>query len=86
MNNKLDFPVTSKINEESCVRDFTNDMDNGKYVCIYIYIYIDKVGLEDWITFHEAGFEIIDGYYFDSGLNNTIHNVINNLYDLRLNL
>ena len=25
-------------------------------------IYIDKVGLEDLITFHEAEFEIIDGY------------------------
>ena len=34
----LDFPSTSRINEESGVRYFTNDMDNG-------IVYIDKVGL-----------------------------------------
>ena len=79
MNNKLDSPLTSKINEESGVRDFTNDMENE-------IIYVDKVGLKDLITFHEAEFEIIDGYYFNSGRNNRINNVIKNLYDLRLEL
>ena len=54
------------------------------YMCIYIYIYIDKVGLEDSVTFHEAEFEITDGYYFNSGRNNIFNNVIDNLYDLRL--
>ena len=49
-------------------------------------IYIDKVGLEHLIAFHEAGFEIIDGYYYNSGRNNEINNVIKNLYDLRLKL
>ena len=39
-------------------------------------IYIDKVGLEDLITFHDAEFEIIDGYYFNEGRNNKINNVI----------
>ena len=56
MNKNLDFPLTSKLNEDSGVRDFTNQMDNE-------IIYIDKVGLEDLITFHKAEFEIIDGYY-----------------------
>ena len=28
LNKHLDFPLTSKLNEESGVRDFTNDMDN----------------------------------------------------------
>ena len=51
-------------------------MDNG-------IIYIDKVGLEDIITFHEAEFEIIDGYYYDQGRNNTINHVIEDLYNLR---
>ena len=32
-------------------------MDNG-------IIYIDKVGLEGIITYHEAEFEIIGGYYY----------------------
>ena len=54
-------------------------MDNG-------IIYIDKVGLEDLITFHEVEFEIIDGYYYDQGRHNTINHVIEDLYNLRLKL
>ena len=46
LNKHLDFPFTSKINEDG-IRDFTNDMSNG-------IIYIDKVGSEDLITFHDA--------------------------------
>ena len=75
LNKYLDFPLTSKLNDNG-VRDFTNDMDNE-------LIYIDKVGLEDLITFHDAEFEIIDGYYFNEGRNNNINQVIKYLYDLR---
>ena len=78
LNKHLDFPLTSKTNEDG-VRDFTNDMDNET-------IYIDKVGLEDLITFHDAEFEIIDGYYFNEGRNNTINKVIEELYNLRVKL
>ena len=49
-------------------------------------IYIDKVGLEDLITFHEAEFEIIDGYYYNDGRNDTINRVIEDLYNLRIKL
>ena len=49
-------------------------------------IYIDKVGLEDLIEFHEAEFEIIDGYYYNDGRNETINHVIEDLYNLRLKL
>ena len=49
-------------------------------------IYVGKIELEDSITFHEAEFEITDGYYYNSGRNNLINNVIKNLYDLRLEL
>ena len=49
-------------------------------------IYIDKVGLEELITYHEAEFEIVDGYFYNEGRNNTINNVIKYLYDLRNNL
>ena len=79
LNKHLDFPLTSKMNEDRGVRDFINEMDNG-------IIYIDKVGLEDLMTFHEAGFEIIDGYYYDQGRNNKINHVIKDLYNLRLKL
>ena len=79
LNKHLDSPLTSKINEDSGVRDFINEMDNET-------IYIDKVGLEDIITFHEAEFEIIDGCYYNQGRNNTINHVIEDLYNLRKNL
>ena len=75
----MDFPLTSKLNEDSGVRDFINEMDNG-------ISYIDKVGLEELLTYHEAEFEIIDGYYYDQGRNNTINHVIEDLYNLRLKL
>ena len=54
-------------------------MDNG-------IIYIDKVGLEELITYHEAEFEIIDGYYYNEGRNNTINHVIKDSYGLRKKL
>ena len=38
------------------------------------------------IGFHDAQFEIIDGYYCNDGRDNTINSVINDLYNLRLNL
>ena len=49
-------------------------------------IYIDKVGLEEIIEYHQAEFEIIDGYYYDQGRNNTINHVIEDLYNLRLKM
>ena len=52
----LDFPLTSNINGKSGVRDFITEMENA-------IIYIDKVGLEEIITYQEAEFGIIDGYY-----------------------
>ena len=87
LNKHSDFPLTSKSNEDG-VRDFINDMENAiiLYIYIYIYICIDKAGLEDWITFHEAEFEIIDGYYYNSGRNNKLDNSIKKLYDVRLKL
>ena len=78
LNKHLDFPLTSKLNEDG-VREFTNGMNNE-------IIYTDKACLEDLITFHEAEFEVIDGYYFNSGRNNRINVVIEDLYNLRLRL
>ena len=54
-------------------------MDNG-IICI------DKVGLEELITYHGAEFEIIDGYYYNAGRNNTINHVVEDLYNLRKNM
>ena len=74
----LDSPLTSKTNENG-VRDFINDMENE-------IIYVGKAGLEDLVTFHEAEFEITDGYYLNNGRHNKINNVIKNLYDLKRKL
>ena len=54
-------------------------MENG-------IVYIDKVGLEDIITHHEAEFEIIGGYYYGQGRNHIINHAIEGLYNLRLKL
>ena len=40
LNRHLDFPLTNKFNEETGVRDFVNEMENG-------IIYIGKAGLGD---------------------------------------
>ena len=45
-----------------------------------------KVGLQSLITYHEAEFEVLDGYYFDSCRNNKINDVIKDLHDLRKKL
>ena len=60
LNRHLDFPLSSKLNEESGVREFINEMDNG-------ITYIDEVGLEELIEYHKAEFETIDGYYYNEG-------------------
>ena len=75
----MGFPLPSNLQEDSGVRDFINEMDYG-------IIYIDKVGLGELITYHEAEFEIIGGYYYGQGRNHTINHVIGDLYNLRLKL
>ena len=47
LNKHLDFPLTRKINEETGARYFLDEMEHD-IICI------DKVGLEDLITFHET--------------------------------
>ena len=49
-------------------------------------MYWCKVGLEDLIEFHDAQFEIIDGYYYTGGRNETINHVIEYLNNVRLKL
>ena len=49
-------------------------------------IYIDKIGLEELVEYHKAGFEIIDGYYYINIKNNTTNHVIKDLCDLRKKL
>ena len=69
------FPFLSKYSEHG-VRMFSNDL-------IDQILYIDKTALEDAILFQDITLEIIDGYYFNEGRNDTIKRVISHLYSKR---
>ena len=73
---RLQFHLLSKFDEKG-VRLFTNDMINET-------IFIDKTALEDAINFQDIKFDIIDGYYFNEGHNETIKNIIKNLNSKKL--
>jgi (E)-4-hydroxy-3-methylbut-2-enyl-diphosphate synthase len=71
--------LLSYINEETGVRNFTNDMAGRT-------IFIDKIALEDAIKFQEIEFEIIRGYCFNEGFNNNINDVIQEIFEERKKL
>jgi hypothetical protein len=70
---KRAFPLMSEM--RGGVRCFVND-------CMTMYV--DKVGLEDMINFQDIEFNIIDGYYFNEGHNDTICDVIKHLFQARI--
>ena len=72
----LDFSLMSYIHEKTGVRNFTNDM-KGKFM------YVDKITLEDLLTYQKIKFKIIKGYYYNEGRNYTCKEVIKMLYDTR---
>jgi len=75
---KRSFPLASNKNSEG-IRIFTNVI-NGT-------IYVDKIQLEDLITFHGLqieDFQIIKGYYFNDGFNSNINKTIQYLFNTRL--
>ena len=59
------------------IRNFTNDM-MGKIM------YVDKISLEDLIEYHKIEFDIVRGYYYNEGRNETIGVVIQSLFNTRL--
>lgn len=70
------FPLMSSKNDEG-IRMFTNDMV-GKT------IRVDKITLEDLITFHDITFDVVRGYYFDEGFNTKVCDTIKYLFNERL--
>ena len=46
--------------------------------------FLDKYGLEDAIEFQDIEFEVIDGYYYDEGLNTTINHKIRDVFNIRV--
>jgi hypothetical protein len=76
VNKKRAFPLLSYINKDG-VRIFSNDME-GKIV------FIDNVALEDAIEFQGVEFDIVDGYYFNDGFNTKIKDVIEEVFQARI--
>lgn len=69
------FPLLSIVDENG-IRNFTNDLEGKE-------IYVDKITLEDAIEHQKIEFDILSGYYFNEGFNNTIRGIIQNLFDER---
>jgi hypothetical protein len=72
------FPLVS-IKDYNGIHNFTNHLV-GKN------IYIDKTTLEDLIKWQGIKYEFIRGYYFNSGFNNKINEVIRDVFDKRVQL
>jgi len=70
------FPLGSEISDDG-TRNFTNDLINK-------YQYVDNYALEDLIEFQKIEFDIIQGYYFEEGVNNKINSVMLELFNERL--
>ena len=58
---------------------FSNDMVGES-------VYIDKTGMEDAIEFQEIEFEMLNGYCFNEGHNNSIQTTIRHFYSMRREL
>jgi len=74
----LRFPLMSYKSEDG-VRIFSNDMV-GKT------LYVCKFDLEDLIKYHKIEFDIIDGYYYNEGRNNKLKEVIDFVFNERLEM
>lgn len=74
---KYKFPLMSNINK-SGVREWTNEPTQN--------LYVDKITLEDLIEYHKIEFDIIDGYYYDEGRDNSLKEQIDYLFNERLKL
>ena len=73
---KRSFPLLSYVNDDG-IRIFTNDM-------VGRVVYIDDVALADAVKFQNITFDIIDGYQFNEGFNDTIISKIEHLFLARL--
>ena len=71
------FPLLSKTNAKTGIRDFTNETKNEVF-------YMDKTLYEECTKNQGLQFKIICGYYYDEGRNNKINSVIKHLFNARI--
>ena len=76
IKNKYKFPCVSLLTDAG-IRNFTNDL-------VGEYLYLVRVGLEDFVRYHGAEYEFVNGYYYDKGHNDKIRSVITHLFNQRL--
>ena len=70
---KRAFPLMSEMRHG--VRCFENEK---------MVMFVDRTGLEDMVKFQDIKYDILDGYYFNEGHNDTIGKVINHLFLARI--
>jgi hypothetical protein len=75
VNKKLHFPLRSVL-LKSGVKNYVNEFESS--------IYIDKIGLEDFIQYQNAEFNIVRGYYYNEGKNEKIRETIAYCFNERL--
>jgi hypothetical protein len=61
------------------ILQYTNDIDDLPESMI-----IDSITLEDYIKFCEIEYEVVDGIYWDNGINPKMGEIINRLFNARL--
>lgn len=78
VNKRQNMPFIAIKNGEESIK-YTNDIKEGGEILI-----IDSITLEDYIKFHEIEYELIDGVYWDEGYNKRMGEVVNRLFNTRL--
>jgi hypothetical protein len=73
---KRHMPLLSVVDKVG-IRNYTNEVVGKKFV-------VDKVTLEDLEMFQNIEYEIIQGYQWNSGVNNRISEVIKYMFDQRI--
>tara|TARA_R110002126_G_scaffold291104_1_gene450429 strand:- start:155 stop:3589 length:3435 start_codon:yes stop_codon:yes gene_type:complete len=76
INKKYKFPCVSLLDDKG-IRQFKNNLEGE-------YLYLDRVGLEDFVKYHGAEYEFVNGYYYDDGHNHKIRSVMTHLFNQRL--
>ena len=66
------------IKNKDGILEYKNDFGEDKIV------YVDKLTLEDYITFHNIEYEFLDGVYWNSGFNKKMGDLIFDLFQSRL--
>jgi len=75
---KRAFPLLS-IKNKAGIRNFTNDIIGQTF-------YVDKIALKDLIEFQDVDYEVVQGYYYNDGLNDKIKETIEFMFQERLKL